>query len=111
MNSHCECELDLNCPFVILLEDIEAQCEFMTDEKDFITIENLEKIEEHAHSYSHFTDFKNQFRRSRRERLDHHKLDHVMERSRICVDMLRSEQSTVTQYMDNHLQTKGQNIN
>ena len=115
LTSHYACEVDMNCPFVILLEDIEAQSEFMINDKDFITIENLVKIEEHAHSCLHFTDFRSKFRKRSRKRVDHDsesdmtidngRLDHIMERSRICVDMLTSGQSTFTQYMENHLQT------
>ena len=50
---HCECELDVNCPYLILLECIEKK---VLRNADDISI--LEQIDRHFLSYLHEADFR-----------------------------------------------------
>ena len=52
---HTECEIDKNCPFVILL-DCDDKCG-KTNHKENLDIDVLHSIDHHFCSFSHFDEF------------------------------------------------------
>ena len=60
--SHFQCELDIHCPFLVRLEQIESSQQSSSPKNSKAvtdTQRNVGLIEVHVQSYLHFTDFKN----------------------------------------------------